>query len=388
MISRRIQQDLAEILAFMPAVAILGPRQVGKTTLSRQLVTSSKKPSLYLDLERPEDAAALKDARSYLGAQPGKLVIIDEVQRAPQLFAVLRGLIDERRRHGEDNAHFILTGSASRELLRQSAESLAGRIAYRELTPFRLDEPTGLVQDALWLRGGMPLSALAPSPTASMTWRRAFVTTYLERDLPAAGLRTPAETLRRLWTMLAHQQGGLFNASALANSLELASKTIAHHVDILTDLMLVRRLLPWFANVGKRLVKSPKIYLRDSGILHSLLGVTTMEQLLAHPVVGVSWEGFVIEQLIAAAGPDASPYFYRTSAGAEIDLLLETPKGLWAIEIKRGATATPGKGFGFAVADLKPQRTILVHSGERAYRHGSLDYLPVAEAMAELVRTR
>lgn len=386
MIPRNAEGGIRALLKQFPAVAILGPRQVGKTTLARQLTASTRPAPVILDLEQPEDRAVLADARRYLDTQHGRLVVIDEVQRIPALFDTLRGVIDARRRAGERAGQFLLLGSASRGLLRQSSESLAGRIAYRELTTFRVDEVTGLEPGALWLRGGFPESALASGDAASMRWRRNFITIYVERDLLLAGLRTPTETLRRLWTMLAHLQGTDINASQVAASLGVAAKTVSHHVDLLSDLMMTRRLQPWFVNVGKRLVKSPKVYWRDSGILHALLGIETLEQLLGHPIAGKSWEGFVIEQLAAAMVDRGTPWFYRTSAGAEIDLLIERPGGaLWAYEIKRTSVPTVEKGFHIACDDVKAKRRIVVHGGDKRYPMANkIEAIPLIDAMHEL----
>jgi hypothetical protein len=386
MIPRKAEAGIRSLLKQFPAVAILGPRQVGKTTLARQLTTNTKPEPVILDLEQPEDQAVLADARRYLETQHGRLVVIDEVQRVPALFDTLRGVIDARRRAGERAGQFLLLGSASRELLRQSSESLAGRIAYRELTTFRVDEETGLEPGALWLRGGFPESTLASGDASSMRWRRNFITTYVERDLLLAGLRTPAETLRRLWTMLAHLQGTDVNASQVAASLGVAAKTVSHHVDLLSDLMMTRRLQPWFVNVGKRLVKSPKVYWRDSGIVHALLGIETLAQLLGHPIAGQSWEGFVIEQLTAAMADRGTPWFYRTSAGAEIDLLIERPGGaLWAYEIKRTSAPTVEKGFHIACDDVKAKRRIVVHGGDKRYPMANkIEAIPLLGAMQEL----
>lgn len=386
MIPRKAEAEVRQLLKQFPAVAILGPRQVGKTTLARAVTASTKPAPVYLDLEQPEDRAVLADARQYLDAQRGKLVVIDEVQRLPALFDTLRGVIDARRRAGERAGQFLLLGSASRELLRQSSESLAGRIAYRELTVLRADEETGLARDALWLRGGFPESALAPGDAASMRWRRNFITTYVERDLLLAGLRTPVETLRRLWTMLAHLQGTVVNASQVAASSGVAAKTVSHHIDLLSDLMMARRLQPWFVNVGKRLVKSPKVYWRDSGVLHALLGIETLEQLLGHPIAGESWEGFAIEQLTAAMGDRGTPWFYRTIAGAEIDLVIERPGGaLWAYEIKRTSAPVVERGFHIACDDIKAARRIVVHGGDKNFpMPNGAEALPLVEAMADL----
>jgi predicted AAA+ superfamily ATPase len=342
-------------------VALLGPRQIGKTTLAHSI--AERRKSVYLDLESPLDQEKLSDPTFYLSEHEDELVILDEVQRMPELFATLRGLIDQGRRRGKKFGRFLLLGSASAELLQQS-ETLAGRIAYIEMSPFNVLETPVARRNQLWVRGGFPESFLADDESRSMIWRQDFIRTYLERDIPQLGPRIPATTLHRFWTMLAHVQGGLFNAAQLARGLAVDGKTVARYLDLLVDLMLVRRLQPFQVNIGKRLVKSPKVYVRDSGIVHALLNIGDYEALLGHPVSGPSWEGFVIENLIAAAPQRTVPLFYRTAVGAEIDLLLEIPKhGLWAIDIKRGLSARPEKGFFIACEDLKPVRRLVVNSG-------------------------
>ncbi len=365
MIPRRTENLVLDRLEHLPAVALLGPRQVGKTTLA--LGIAEGRSSIYLDLEAPPDREKLSDPTFYLSGHEDELVIIDEVQRLPELFAVLRGLIDNGRRKGKRSGRFLLLGSASADLLRQS-ETLAGRIAYIELPALVVLEVPEDAQGKLWVRGGLPESFLAEHNASSLAWREDFIRTYLERDIPQLGPRIPAATLRRFWTMLAHVQGGLFNAAQLARGLAVDGKTVARYLDLLVDLMLVRRLQPHHANVGKRLVKSPKVYIRDSGIVHALLNIEDREALLGHPVAGASWEGFVIENLIAAAPQRTAPMFYRSAAGAEIDLLLEMPRhGLWAVDIKRGLKARPEKGFFIACGDLKPQRRFVVNAGTDRY---------------------
>jgi hypothetical protein len=353
------------------AVALLGPRQVGKTTLAMDI--SSQVPSVYLDLESTSDRQKLTDAESYLSAHDDKLVVLDEIHRMPEVFQTLRGLIDRGRREGRRTGRFLVLGSASIDLLRQSGESLAGRIAYVELGPIRLAEiaPSFASLRDLWVRGGFPDSLLAADDAASLAWRRDFIRTYLERDIPQLGPRIPAETLGRFWTMLAHTHGGLLNASNLARNVSVSAQSVGRYVDLLVDLLLVRRLMPHHANLGKRLVKSPKLYLRDTGLLHALLGIQTYDDLLGHPIVGTSWEGLVIENLIDAAPPSTTASFYRTAAGAEIDLLLGLPSGdLWAVEIKSGRTPKPGRGFHHARADLKPARSFVVYAGEERFSLG------------------
>lgn len=366
MIIRRLQDTLEQLLEHYPAVALLGPRQAGKTTLA--LALANQRPVTYLDLESTADQAKLQDAELYLAEHQDKLVILDEVQRAPGLFKNLRGLIDKGRRAGRRTGRFLLLGSASMELLHQSSESLAGRIAYLELFPFDTLEMGAEKTETLWLRGGFPDSVLASNDAHSLRWRQDFIRTYLERDIPQLGPRIPAETLRRFWNMLAHNQGELLNAAKLAAALGVDGKTVARYLDLLVDLLLVRRLKPWHSNSGKRLVKSPKTYVRDSGIVHALLGIPDRETLLGHPVCGRSWEGFVIENCLSVAPPHSEAYFYRSSAGAECDLLLTFPDQVtWAIEIKRSLAPSLKKGFHFAKQDIKPEASFLVYPGTEAF---------------------
>lgn len=362
LIDRRIADELKNLLEDSPAVALLGPRQVGKTTLAHEL--GEGRPSLYLDLESDADRAKLSDPELYLSAHEDKLVILDEVQRMPDLFQNLRGLIDRGRRKGRRAGRFLLLGSASIDLLRQSGETLAGRISYAELAPLDALEVPTTDLDLLWLRGGFPDSFLARDDQASFRWRRNFIRTYLERDIPALGPRIAAETLRRFWTMLAHRQSSLSNAAELARALGVDGKTVASYLDLLVDLMLVRRLEPWHANIGKRLVKSPRIYVRDTGILHALLGLQTLEDVLAHPVAGAGWEGLVIETAHATMPDGTQAQFYRSGAGAEVDLVLTLPGGArWAIEIKRSLSPKVERGFYHACEDLEPERRIVVYPG-------------------------
>ena len=377
-------KTVLDALAEQAAVVLLGPRQVGKTTLARDI--GDRRASVYLDLERDADRQVLAEPDLYLDEQAGRLVILDEVQRMPGLFAALRGQIDARRRGGQRTGQFLLLGSASDVLLRQSAESLAGRVRYIELAPLLLDEvgPDNLPD--LWLRGGFPDSFQAASDAASLRWREDFLRTYLERDIPALGPRIPSATLRRFWTMLAHVQGGLMNAAALAGGLGISGQSVGRYLDLFADLMLVRRLMPWHENTGKRLVKSPKVYVRDSGLVHALLGLATTEALLGHPVVGGSWEGFCIEQMIAAAPPGTEPFFYRSSGGAELDLVLRFPRGeIWAVEIKRTTSPKVSRGFHQAADDIAAAGQFLVYAGAREVpMTGTLRALPLAAALARL----
>lgn len=368
MIERSLISSLLKDLTEAPAVALLGPRQAGKTTLALAVAEACGRPVVYLDMESEQDRAKLDEAELYLQGHLDKLVIVDEVHRAPGLFPVLRGLIDRSRREGRRAGLYLLLGSASPDLLRQSGETLAGRIAYRELTPFSLRETRHLPMDDLWSRGGFPDSLLATDDERSLRWRRDFIRTYLERDIPQFAPRLAAETLRRFWTMLAHNHGGVLNVAQLARNLGVDPKTAANYLDLLVDLLLVRRLPPWHANMGKRLVKSPRIYVRDSGLVHALLGIPDRETLLAHPVVGHSWEGMVVENLLGAAPEGVQGYFYRSSGGAEIDLLLVWPGGQrWAIEIKRSLTPKPARGFHEACADLQPETKWVIYPGSEPY---------------------
>ena len=367
MIERQIYQTMLDRLAQFPAVALLGPRQVGKTTLASLI--GSQQDSIYLDLENPRDRNKLADANQYLDQHEGKLVILDEVHRVPEIFHVLRGSIDRGRSKGIRAGRFLLLGSASLDLLKQTGETLAGRVALVELTPLLVSEVQAEQRDQLWVRGGFPDSFLAESDQQSLTWRESFIRTYLERDLPDLGFRIPAETLRRFWTMLAHNHGGMLNAAQLAQSLAVSGKTVARYLDLMVDLLLTRRLQPFHANVGKRLVKSPRVYVRDSGVLHALLGMTNREALFGHPIAGASWEGFVIDNLLTALGNKGLASFYRTAAGAELDLVLEFPgsREKWAMEIKLGTAPKPGKGFYNALEDVEPSRAFVVHAGDERY---------------------
>lgn len=384
MYHRHATQTVQSALDAQAAVVLLGPRQVGKTTLALEI--AGQRPSVYLDLERDADRRVLTEPDLYLDEQVGKLVILDEVQQMPDLFKTLRGQIDMRRRKGARTGQFLLLGSASNVLLHQSAESLAGRVRYIEMPPLLLDEVGPDRMNDLWLRGGFPDSLQADSDQNSLAWREDFLRTYLERDIPALGPRIPAATLRRFWTMLAHAQGGLLNASALAEGLGVSGQTVGRYLDLLVDLMLVRRLQPWHENAGKRVVKSPKVFVRDSGLVHALLGLGSLESVLGHPVVGGSWEGFSIETLIAAAPVGTEHFFYRTAAGAELDLVLRLPgNAIWAIEIKRTTTPKVSRGFHLSVDDIKADRKILVYAGEREVPAGDgLRVMPLATAVEQL----
>jgi uncharacterized protein len=366
MLPRRLSKRLNHLLTHSPAVVLLGPRQVGKTTLALEI--AEKRPSVYLDLEEEADRVKLSDPVRYFADHERELVILDEVHRRPELFQSLRGVIDRGRRQGKPNGQFLLLGSATMDLLKQSGESLAGRISYLELGPFDALEVKPDTLETLWVRGGFPRSFLADNDELSLEWRRDFIRTYLERDIPQFGSRIPAETLRRFWTMLAHNQSQRLNAATLARGLGVDGKTVAGYLDLLVELLLVRRLPPWHRNVGKRLVKSPKVYVRDGGIAHALLGIRDKESLLGHPVAGPSWESFVTETLMAAAPDGTEAHYYRTSTGTEVDLVLTLPGGkLWAIEIKRSSAPKVESGFHIACADLKPNKRFVVYSGTERF---------------------
>ena len=384
MIERLLSPLISSALGQFPAVALLGPRQVGKTTLAIEL--GEKLDAQYLDLESDQDLIKLEQPELYLADHLDKLVILDEVHRVPRLFPVLRGLIDRARRKGIRSGHYLLLGSASPDLLKQSGESLAGRISYFELEPFHVLEVDPLKLDDLWLRGGFPDSFLAANSSHSLRWRLDFIRTYLERDIPQFGPRIATETLRRFWVMLSHHQGGLLNTAQFARNLGVDVKTIGSYLDLLVDLFLIRRLVPWHANLGKRLIKSPKVYVRDSGIVHALLNVKDKEVLVSHPIVGLSWESFIIENLLSCTQERAQAYFYRSAGGAEIDLLMLWPDGcLWAIEIKRSLTPKVSRGFHSACEDLEPARKWVVYPGKERYRLAAdVEAIPLPDLANEI----
>ncbi|SIS81626.1 ATP-binding protein [Belliella pelovolcani] len=367
---RDLENKLKHALISMPVAVILGPRQVGKTTLALELSRESiDKPIHYLDLELDSDLAKLDDAESYLRRFENQLLIIDEVQRKPELFKTLRGLIDIRKRAGEKVGHFLLIGSASKDLLQQSSETLAGRIRYLELTPFTAwelyqDDSLGFNFEKLWFRGGFPDSYLAESDSNSWDWRYDFITTYVEKDIPLFGPQVPAARMKRFWTMLAHYHGQQAVLSEIGKSLEVSHTTIRTYLDTLQDFFMVRQLQPWSGNTKKRLVKSPKVYIRDSGLLHSLLNISNFDQLLGNPVVGSSWEGFVIENILNQLPSTWKASYYRSSNKNEIDLVLEGPEdAVWAIEIKKSLAPSISSGFHTAAEDIKAKKKFVVYSG-------------------------
>lgn len=378
MIKRELEENLVSALGNMPVVALLGPRQVGKTTLALDIAEGrlGKKVS-YLDLELDTDLSKLNDAENYLRRFENQLLIIDEVQRKPDLFRLLRGLVDIRKRAGEMAGQFLLLGSASRELLQQSSETLAGRIRYLELSPFSVLEiyktdPLGFNIEKRWFRGGFPNSYLAPNDNESWEWRNDFISSYVERDIPLMGPQIPATRMKRFWMMLAHYHGQQAALSEIGKGLDVSHTTVRSYLDILTDFYMVRQIQPWAGNTKKRLIKSPKIYIRDTGLLHKLLNISDFDSLLGHPVVGASWEGFVAENIIGSLSNKWQYSYYRTNTQTEIDLVLEGPGNqVWAIEIKKSAAPTLSKGFHTASEDIQATNKFVVYSGSERFSMGN-----------------
>ena len=373
MIKRSLESSLRTALAAMPVVALLGPRQVGKTTLALEVAKAGDKQTAYLDLELDSDLAKLDDPEAYLRRFENQLLIIDEVQRNPDLFRLLRGLVDIRKRAGEKSGQFLLLGSASRDLIQHSSETLAGRIRFLELSPFSVLEihqhrqrNAGL--EKLWLRGGFPDSYLAKTEDDSWSWRSDFIASYVERDIPFMGPRVAATTMRRLWSMLAHNNAQQVNYSKLGASLGVSYKTVKNYIDTLTDFYMLRQIQPWAGNSKKRLVKAPKIYVRDSGLAHRMLNIPDIETLLGHPAIGASWDSFVIENILRTISDKWQHSFYRTSAQAEVDLVLEGPnRQVWAVEIKRSSAPTVTKGFHFACEDIRATKKYLIYPGTERF---------------------
>ncbi len=376
MIKRILHSDIVRSLQRFPAVGLIGARQVGKTTLAKMIAQDWPQETLYLDLERPSDYTALSEPERFLSRHTNKLVILDEIQLRGEIFPVLRSLIDMKRQFGR----FLLLGSASPDLIRQSGESLAGRIAYHELFPFLLRELSDDQMDLLWARGGFPDSTLAGSEDSSVQWREDFIMTYLQRDLSVIGydIRIPVMALRRFWQMLAHTHGQLVNLSQLATNMELSRQSIRKYLDILQETFMIRQLQPFHVNLKKRLVKAPKIYLRDSGILHTLLGINSLDELMGHSAIGVSWEGFCIEQILAQIPRNWNTFFYRTQARAEVDLVLQKSFGQAPIliECKHSHSPKLTKGFWSSYKDLQPQACYVVYPGNIAY--------PIADSVEAL----
>ena len=376
----RHQARLRDLLGQFPVVGLVGARQVGKTTLARSLAADHAGPITFFDLEDPTDEARLADSKLALEGLDG-LVVLDEIQRLPDLFRLLRVLVDRPR----SPARFLVLGSAGPDLLRQSSESLAGRIAYHELTPLALDETGAASTDHLWLRGGFPRSFLAPDDSESATWRAAFVRTFLERDLPQLGVTVPATTMRRFWTMLAHYHGNRWNAAELARSLGISAPTVNTYLDTLTDALVVRRLSPWFENLKKRQVKAPKVYLSDSGLLHTLLRLKTGAELLGHPRCGASWEGFAMHETVRLLSADwADCYYWATHRGAEIDLLVFDGSRRLGFEFKRTSAPKMTRSLHSALADLRLDRAVIVFPGDARFPlHARVEAVGLTRACSE-----
>ncbi len=372
MIERWITKKLVKTINTVPVVALLGARQIGKTSLAKIIAKTQK--SIYLDLESPEDLLKLTDPISFFTTHNDKFIILDEIQRAPELFNILRGIVDKNREKGKKTNQFLLLGSASMDLLRQSSESLAGRISYIEMSGFNILELKEKEYDfkKLWVRGGFPDSYLASNDDNAMDWLENLIRTYIERDVPQMGFRVPAARLRRLWTMLAHLQGENINYSKIAANLEVDRKTVNHYIDILVDLLLVRKLKPWHENIKKRLIKAPRYYIRDTGIQHRLLGIDNHNALLSNPILGKSWEGFVVENIHSVLPRRSETYFYRTSSGAEIDLVIKfSSSEIWAVEIKHGVSPKISKYYHQTCQDIKANKKYVIYGGNDEFSIGN-----------------
>ena len=381
MIKRLLQERVERSLMKYPVVGILGPRQVGKTTLAKTIKDGIKKDVVYLDMELPSDLNKLQDPELYLSQFTNTLVIIDEIQRMPSLFPLLRALIDMNRTSGR----FLILGSASPELIRHSSESLAGRIIYHELSPFIFQETDGKKIQKLWLRGGYPQSYLSENDEESVTWREAFIKTYIEMDIPQLGIRIPAQQLRRFWTMIAHSHAQLWNASKIAGSLGVSAPTVRSYLDILAETFIVRQVQPYHSNIKKRLIKSPRVYIRDSGLLHTLLNIRTINDLQSHPSLGSSWEGFIVEQIMGILPERWQAFFYRTGAGAEIDLaLFDNKYKPIAIEIKYSMSPKLERGFWNAYEDLSCRKGYVIYPGTESYPIGKNVFTLPAKELAKV----
>ena len=374
---------LRRAVARSPVTLVTGPRQAGKSTLARQVIASS--PSAFFDLEDYRDLGRLAEPMLAL-RDTGETIVIDEAQHKPDLFPTLRVLVDENRRPGR----FVILGSASPDLVGLGSESLAGRVTFVELSGFRLGDVGADRLDTLWLRGGLPESFLAPSEADSNLWRDNYISTFLERDLAGLGFGFPATTMRRFWTMLAHYHGQQWNGTEIARSIDVSESTVRRYIDALTDALVVRQLPPWFANIKKRQVKAPKVYIRDSGLLHRLLGIGGMLDLERHPKLGAGWEGMVIEQLLNRY-PRGYPSYWRTHGGAELDLRLEAEGKVLGFEIKRTETPSTSKSMHIASADLDLDHLVVVHAGrhrfplaERITAIGAVELLTAEDPLRDL----
>jgi predicted AAA+ superfamily ATPase len=361
LIPREIADTVTARLKHFPAVALLGARQVGKSTLAAMVMEPVPK-TIHLDLERPADLNKLTDPEAFFSQFSDHLICLDEIQRTPDIFPILRGVIDRKGKNGQ----FLFLGSASRDLIKQSSESLAGRISYIEITPFTRQEASFTDQSVHWLRGGYPKSIMAENDEISFQWREDYIRTFLERDIPQLGFSIPANTIGRFWRMLAHSHGQILNASKLAGSMGVSSHTIRNYIDLLEQTFMVRALMPYSGNIKKRLVKSPKVYIRDTGILHALLSIETMEDLFAHPVYGASYEGYVIENIISLSTRRQVSY-YRTSNGSEIDLILTRGMKKIAVEIKASSRPQVSKNFWNSIDTLAPDKTVVIAPVDHPY---------------------
>ncbi len=375
MIKRKLQYTIQSLLSDFPAVAILGPRQIGKTTLAKSIAKQLKKPTIYLDVEKPSDYAKLQDAEAYLQMHQDKCVIIDEVQFMPSLYNVLRSLIDTHRKP----MRFILTGSASPNLIKGISESLAGRIAYTELSPIGLDElPRNIARNKHYFFGGFPTPLTYKDTSKAIHWLDYFIKSYIERDLSMLyDVKIDTRVVRHFWQMLANNNSGLWNAETYARALGVTAPTVNRYLDFLEGAYLVRRLYPWFPNTNKRLVKSPKVYIRDSGLLHRLADIYKLDELYGNVIIGASWEGYVIEQIITNLPNNITPYFYRTHAGTEVDLVLvKQNKPYILIEIKLNNLSKPKRGFYEAIDDLKPTKSFVISKETETYTDsGNVTYI-------------
>ncbi len=379
---RNIENQVRRSLSVYPVVALIGPRQCGKSTLGRAILELYPE-AVRLDLERPSDLRKIENAEYYLEQQSGGLVCLDEIQRVPELFPLLRALVDEDRRPGR----YLILGSASRDLLRQSSESLAGRVVYHELTPFLADEVRGRIDETtLWVRGGFPESLLAPDDDLSLEWREAFIQAFLERDLVQFGFSMPSTTMRRFWSMLAHNSGQTINYSKLSQSLDVSHTTVRRWLDILEATFMVRVLPPYIGTLKKRLVKSPKVYVRDSGILHALLSLDSHDTVMGHPVAGRSWEGFAIEQIVAEF-PRCESFFYRTSGGKEIDLILQRGDSRVGVEFKLGAAPSLSSGTAGLIDELGLQGLVLTAPVTAPYASAPNIYVENLAGAADRIRS-
>jgi uncharacterized protein len=378
LIPRKITDKVKNRLNNFPAVALLGPRQAGKSTIAL-MVTKEIPKSIYLDLERPADLNKLTDPEAFFNQFCDYTICLDEIQRTPEIFPILRGVIDRGQRNGQ----FLILGSASRDLIRQSSESLAGRLSYLDITPFSLEEASFSSQAEHWLKGGFPRSILTSDDEISIQWREDYIRTFLERDIPQLGFRIPANTLARFWRMLAHCHGQVLNSSKLADSMGVSSHTIRKYIDLLEQTFMVRTLPPYWKNTKKRLIKSPKVYLRDSGILHSLLSIDGMEELFSNPIYGASYEGYIIENILSCF-PRWQASYYRTSSGAEVDLILQKGQKQIAIEIKASTSPRLSKGTWNSLKEIAPDETIVIAQVDTSYPLGNnVKVMPIKEFLGK-----